>query len=133
MIYKIDCPTPANTPKNAPQVFRVKVYPGVTKQTWIGFPPGPKGLCHLQVYHWGWQVWPWSPADSFHWDDYVFTFHDSYKLTTEPLEFVVKTWSFDDTYLHTPFFAVHVEPDTSMRGVVDLDQVLADLGIGEGG
>lgn len=63
----------------------------------------------------------------------MFTFHDSYRLTAEPLEFVVKTWNLDDAYAHTPTFAVHVHPDMAPGPVVDLDQVLADLGVESGG
>ena len=129
MIYKIDLPTPANTLKAKPKVYRVRVYPGVTKRIWIGFPRGCYGLCHVQVWHWGWQVWPWSPDDSFHWDDYMFTFEDRYRLTAEPLEFVVRTWNLDDSYAHTPTFAVTVIPDMAIGGVADLDQVLSDLGL----
>lgn len=132
MIYKVDCPTPANTSKRAPRIFRVRVAAGITRQEWIGFPHMCFGLCHLQVWHWGIPVWPWSPDDSFNWNNHVFTFYDEFRLTTEPLEFVVKTWNLDDVYPHTPFFAVHVQPDLAPMGVVDLDQVFLDLGIEPG-
>lgn len=133
MIYKVDCPTPANTPKLTPSLFRVRVTLGVTEQVWVGFPPGCKGLCHLQVWHWGWPVWPWSPGDSFHWDGYMFTFHDSYELKTEPLELVIKTWNLDDTYAHTPTFAVHIESVARVPwsyGQVAYEGALEDLGGG---
>ena len=124
MLYKIDMLTPANTPKELPVVWRVKVYPGVTRRVWVGFPKGCAGLCHVQVRHWGWPVWPWSPEDSFHWDDYMFTFEDHYPLTTEPLEFNILTWNLDDTFAHTPTFAVTVEPSPKMLDVSAIEMIM---------
>ena len=133
MLYKVECLTPANTPKSSPVVTICRVYPGEVTQVWIGFPKGCYGLCHLQVRHWGWPVWPWSPADSFHWNDFMFSFADKYPLTAEPYEFKILTWNLDDFYPHTPTFMVLVEPDRVVTPPVDLEQVYADLGLSPGG
>lgn len=129
MLYKVECPTPANTPKSAPVVTRCRVYPGMVTRVWVGFPLGCYGLCHLQVWHWAWPVWPWSPADSFHWNDYMFTFADRYPLTTAPYEFVVKTWNLDDFYPHTPTFMVMVEPALPEEELRRLHDALLALGL----
>ena len=110
-------------------VVRIRVSPGVTKQVWIGFPDGCYGLVHIVVCHWNVQVWPAEPGYSFNWNDYIYTFEDPYKLTTEPYEFVVKTWSYDDRYEHNLFFGVIVEPTPMILAAATMQQVYADLGI----
>jgi len=129
MLFKVECPTPALTTKNSPVVTLCKVYPGEVTNVWIGFPKGCYGLAHLQVHHWGWPVWPWSPADSFHWNDYMFSFADKYPLTAEPYEFKILTWNRDDFYPHTPVFMVLVEPAQREMSQDQMRQVYADLGV----
>ncbi len=129
MLYKVECPTPALTTKYSPVVTRCRVYPGMVTRTWVGFPKGCYGLCHLQVWHQGWPVWPWSPADSFHWDNYMFSFADRYPLTAEPFEFVIKTWNEDDFYAHMPTFMVLVEPAPPEEELRRLHRTLEALGI----
>ena len=115
-------PSPVN-------VDRIRVCPGTTRQTWIGFPDGCYGLVHLVVCHWNVQVWPAEPGYSFNWNNYIYTFEDPYKLTTEPYEFTIKTWSYDDRYPHNLFFGVIVEPTPMIETAVSMDQVFADLGM----
>ena len=132
MLYKVECPTPANTPKNKPVIVRCRVYPGKVTRVWVGFPQGCFGLCHLQVWHQGLSIWPWSPADSFHWNDYMFTFTDSFPLTAEPYEFVIKTWNYDDFYAHTLVFMVMVDPALPELSLTEIRQVYEDLGLLQG-
>ncbi len=132
MIFKAEILTPANTPESAPVITRVSVYPGVTRRVFVGFPRGCVALAHLQVWHWGWQVWPWTPQTSFAWDDYMYTFEDRYPITEEPLELVVKTWNDDDTFPHTLSFAVTLEP-APVEGELDtLRETLQMLGLVRG-
>lgn len=132
MLYKVECPTPANTSWRTPIVTRCRVYPGEVMRVWIGFPKGCYGLAHLQVWHHSSPVWPWSPADSFHWNDYMFTFADKFPLKAAPYEFAIKTWNFDDFYPHTPVFMVLVEPARVIPIAVSMDQVVAELGLAVG-
>ncbi len=155
MLFSVNIPTPANTPEASPVVTRVRVYPGVTGQTWVGFPPGPKGLAHMRIYHWGSLVWPtytgaesWATTlptapgivtanplrlPSFAWDNYVFTFQDPFPLTAEPFEFVIKTWNEDDFYPHTIFFAIIINPAPPEEELRRLHRTLEALGILRGG
>jgi len=136
MFYGQTIHVPANTLARAAigrpssiNVERIRVCPGTTRQTWIGFPPGPKGLVHVVVCHWNVQIWPAEPGYSFNWDNYTYTFEDPFKLTTEPYEFTVKTWSYDDFYPHRIFFGVIVEPEPMIEVAVSMEQVLEELGI----
>ena len=128
MIYKVDLTIPPLQSFYTPVEVHVRVYPGVVRQTWIMFPRGCCGLAHVCIYHWGWQIWPWSPGHSFAWDDYVYTFHDNYPVTAEPLEFVMKGWSFDDSYSHTISLAIHVEP-TAKEEIETLEEIYEALGL----
>ena len=133
MFFQCEVLTPANTPASSPIVTRLAVYPGVTRQVWVGFPRGCFALAHLQVWRWGWQLWPWTPQQSFHWDNYVYTFEDRYPILNEPLELVVKTWNLDDSYDHTLTFACTVEPAPSEAELRELREVLEGLGLRKGG
>jgi len=100
---------------------------------WIMFPPGPKGLVHVVIYHWGWQVWPWAPGTAFAWDNYVYTFEDRYPITAEPLEFVMKGWSDDDSYEHKVSFAVTIDAAPPEEEIRELREALLALGLVRGG
>jgi|GEM_PF-2487187 len=155
MFFSVDIPTPANTPKAYPVNTKLRVGPGTTGQVWVGFPPGPKGLVHLQVWHWGSLLWPChTPVISllmnvpgavgiptaqliaeadFHWDDQVFTFEDPYELTAEPYDLIIRTWNEDDFYLHTLYFAIVIEPAKPVLSEAQIRQVYEDLGVPYGG
>ena len=129
MFFQAEILTPANTPQTSPIVTRLSVYPGITDRIWVGFPRGCYGLAHMQVWHWGWQVWPWTPQTSFHWNDLLFTFEDRYPIYEEPLELVIKTWNLDDFYPHTLPFGVTVEPAPPEEELKRLYRALEALGI----
>jgi len=129
MLFQAEILTPANTLASAPIVTNLAIYPGVTKRVWAGFPRGCFGLAHMQIWHWGWQVWPWTPQTSFHWEDYMFTFEDRYPITEEPLYFVIKTWNLDDSYPHTLTFAVTVEAAPPEEELRELHEALVQLGL----
>ena len=131
MLYKAEITAPVNTVADRAQGLptvaepvRLRVAPGLVTQVWVGFPEGCYGLAHVQIWHWGWPVWPWSPGESFHWNNYVFTFNDRYPMTVQPYEFLLRAWSFDDSYAHTITVMTLVEPSPPMREVSALEMVL---------
>jgi len=136
MFYGQTIHVPANTiarsvlgKSSVVKVDRIRVCPGTTRQTWIGFPDGCYGLVHAVVCRGNVQVWPAEPGYSFNWNDYTYTFEDPLKLTAEPYEFTVKTWSYDDRFPHNLFFGVIVEPAPVIEVAVSMEQVLEELGI----
>jgi len=62
----------------------------------------------------------------------MFDFDDRYPLTAEPFELKVKTWNDDDSYSHTLFFAVTIDPLPAPGVVGGLERVMRELGILEG-
>lgn len=140
MLCKAEITAPINTvadraqgrPTYATPVV-LSVYPGTVTRVWFGFPLGCYGLAHLQVRHWGWQAWPWTPLQSFHWNDYIFTFADQFPLRTEPHEFTLHAWSYDDSYEHTLTFMCFVEPAKIEVIQPEIRQVYEDLGLLQGG
>jgi len=127
MLFKIDLPTPANTSYADRIVTPLRVYPGTVRRVWVGFPHGCFGLCHVKVYQGSWQVWPWDVRTDFHWNDYVFTFEDFYRITDEPCELRIEHWNLDDSYDHTPFFAVLIEPETATARAPTLEEIWITL------
>lgn len=129
MLFQAEVLVPANTLPDVLPPTRLAVYPGVTRRLWVGFPPGCAGLAHMTIWHWGWQVWPWTPQTSFHWDDYMFSFEDRYIIKEEPLELVIKTWNLDDTHPHTLTFMVTVDPAPPEEELERLHRALEMIGL----
>lgn len=129
MFFQAEIEVPPLTLPSAPLITRLSVYPGITTQEWVGFPRGCYGLAHMQIWHWEWQLWPWTPQTSYHWNDYMFTFYDRYPITEEPLELVIKTWNDDDTYPHTLTFACTIEAAPPEEEIRELRRALEMLGL----
>ena len=129
MYYLKEILVPSLQPALTPQRTVIKVTAGIAREQWFMFPDGPYGLVHMQVWHHGWQVWPWLPRESFHWNNYVFHIQDRYPFTAEPFEVVVKTWSFDDFYDQPVTFAMTVDPMPPPTELADLTALLEDLGL----
>lgn len=129
MFFQAEIEVPPLTLPSAPIVTRLAIYPGVTTQEWVGFPRGCYGLAHMQIWHWGYQLWPWTPQTSFHWDDYMFTFFDRFPITEEPLELVIKTWNLDDTYPHTLLFATTIDAAPPEEEIRELRRRLEMIGL----
>jgi len=128
MFYQREVLIPANTPARTPVVDRLNVFPGLATHAWFMFPAGCYGLAHIQVWHQGWQIWPWTPLESFHWDNHVFDFEDRYPIESEPYEFVVKAWNEDDFFSHSIIFAVTVDPAPQAESYSSMVTALSMLG-----
>jgi len=130
VLYFVEIAVPAQTPELTPLETRIGVTSGLCREQWFMFPDGLYGLTHLQVWHHGWQVWPWTGLTSFHWNNYVYHTQDSYPLTAEPYEFVVKCWNDDDSYLHHVTVALVIDPLPPSSEMAELSQFLEELGLG---
>ena len=129
MYFYREITVPPNTLAASPLVTRIGVTAGIAREQWFMFPDGPYGLTHLQVWHHGWQVWPWTPGESFHWNNYVYHLQDRYPFEAEPYELVVKTWNLDDFFEHHVTFALVVDPLPPPTELADLSALLAELGL----
>lgn len=129
MLYQVEIGTPAQTLAAAPRETRIRITSGIAREEWFMFPDGCYGLMHVQVWHHGWQVWPWSPGASFHWNNYVYHIADRYPFSAEPYELVVKTWNDDDSYLHHVTFAMVLDPLPPPTELADLTALLEELGL----
>lgn len=129
MFFQAEILTPPLTLATAPMITRLTVYPGITIEEWVGFPRGCHGLAHMQIWYWGTQLWPYTPQTSFHWDKYVFNMHDRYPLLEEPLELVIKTWNYDDTYPHELIFACTIDAAPPEEEIRELRRRLEMIGL----
>ena len=129
MFFQAEILTPKNTLATAPLITRLVIYPGMATEEWVGFPRGCAGLAHVQIWYWGTQIWPYTPQTSFHWDEYVFNFHDRYPFLEEPLELVIKTWNLDDSFPHELLFALTIEPAPPEEEIRALRRSLQMLGL----
>ena len=101
MIYAATITTLANTSKATAKQTVLKLTKGLIWRVDIEFPPGPSGLLHTQIFDGSYQFFPATPGSSFHSDANLIGFDDLYYKTSEPFEFVIKTWNLDETWQHT--------------------------------
>lgn len=101
MFYDFSFTIPANTARDDPEIWDLKLTHGVAHRVEIGFPKGCAGLAHLVARQGLHQVWPTNPDGSFNADDYTIAFNDYQPLKTEPYILTLVGWSFDDTFPHT--------------------------------
>ncbi len=101
MVYSVTITTDANTTKVNAKKTVLKLTKGLVWKIEIDFPPGCSGLLYTQIFDGSYQVFPASPGTAFHSDNQLIGFDDLYLKTSEPFEFVIKTWNLDDTWPHT--------------------------------
>jgi len=66
----------------------------------IDFPPGCCGLAHVRMFDGGYQVFPATPGESFHGDNFTIHLEDLYFKTAAPFEFIIETWNEDEIWDH---------------------------------
>jgi hypothetical protein len=115
MYYKVELTVPANTLEACALESILGMTAGTIVLVQVGFPPGCAGLAHVQIFDKGWQLVPWTPGESVHWDDYVFELPHEYDLLEPPYELKVKAWNLDDVYLHTIWVGVIMREQAQMR------------------
>ena len=101
MIYASTITTDAGTAQADAKKTILSVTKGLVYQLGVEFPPGCSGLQHVQVFDSKYQLYPSSIGESFHSDDSLIGFDDLYYKTSEPFEFIIKTWNLDETWDHT--------------------------------
>lgn len=106
MYYSKHITIPANTSQADPVTTIIKLTEGTIKRVDVGFPTGCAGLAHVQVYHSGWLIVPWTRRESLAWDGHVFQMPQSYPITDAPRRLKVLSWNDDTDYPHTVFVAV---------------------------
>jgi len=101
LIYAATIQTEANTTEaNAVRTI-LRVSKGLVWRIEVEFPPGCSGLAYLQIFDGAYQMFPSSIGEGAHSDAAIIGFDDLYMKSSEPFEFVIKTWNLDDTWNHT--------------------------------
>jgi len=117
--YQATITTPANTSASVPQKTMLPLARGVISKILVGFPPGPAGLCHVQIRDKGWQIAPWSLAEDMAWDNFVYEMTPQYALVAEPYEVMILTWNEDDSYDHQVFIGIEMaEGEPGLGGLL---------------
>lgn len=106
MYYQKTILVPANTTELSPVKVLLPLTRGTIRRFLVSFPPGCHRLTHVQVFHFGWQLLPWSPGESLAWDNYVFDLTHHYPVEVEPYDLTIRAWNDDDSYDHTVFVGV---------------------------
>lgn len=110
MYYQIEVPVPANTTEADAIETVLGMVQGTIRKIHVGFPPGCLGQVHVQVRDRTWPLCPGTRGADIAWDDHVFELSHNYPLNEEPYEARVFAWNTDDTYAHTIFVGIELDP-----------------------
>lgn len=100
MLYIHRLTIPANTAESAKERLDFSLPNGTLSKVAIAFPPGPKGLAHVQVFHNEHQLFPANVEGSYRWDDYTIIWEGEYLLEEAWNQLSIRGWNLDDTYEH---------------------------------
>lgn len=127
MYYSKAIPIPANTTQADPVVTIIKLTEGTVRRVDVGFPTGCHGLAHIQVYHGGWQIVPWTRRQDLAWDGHFLEMPHTYPITDAPRNLKVLAWNEDSDYPHKVFVGIVFEEgkpdDLAARFLDDLKRM----------
>ncbi len=83
------------------------------------FPAGCAALVYVQIFCHAEQISPWNKTGVLKGNDVVIQAVKNYPVSEPPYEVIVKVWSDDDTYSHTPLVDI-MEVDEVPQSVSEL-------------
>jgi len=119
MYYQIQFSVPRNTPATEPVEQSLGMVQGMIKEILVGFPPGCAALTHVQLYYHGWQLLPANYGESLAWDAYIYELPLKFPLDEVPYQIDIKAWNEDDSYDHTVFIGVILDPGETDEMLVE--------------
>jgi len=84
-----------------PATETIKLCYGDITEVEVGFQAGCGWLVHLQIWHWGQQIFPLTGGASFIGDDQVIEFAERWPIHELPYEIELRGWAPDASYDHT--------------------------------
>lgn len=127
MFYKTSVPVPPDTPESAPVEKILTLAPGRVRWWFVGFPPGCADLVHVTIHRFEHQIVPEGEGESLQWGGYMFPIEDSYDITDEPHQVLIRAWNLDDSYEHTVFVGAVVLPEPEVTAESLLQRLLHAL------
>jgi len=103
MIYALDFLLEKQATPAIVEHQTLKVTKGLVYKVEFHFPPGCAGLAHLAVFDGGHQVWPSSPGETFHTDNFNISFEDVYMKLAAPYQFDFYGYNEDTLWPHTVY------------------------------
>jgi len=110
MLFTFSITAPANTPKTAPATKELRLKEGVITKISVLIPPGHAALAHLAIYDGETQIMPWGEDQWLEGDDETVPWEPDYELPSEPARLEARAWNEDDTYPHTFYIRIWVDP-----------------------
>lgn len=108
MIYKWEEAIPLGTEESDPEEWRLDITAGLITRAQIFFPWGCFALAHIQVWHAGLQLYPFSGGEWLSGNDILYDFTDQFVIDTVPYFLTVKGYNQSEKWDHTPWVAIQV-------------------------
>jgi len=108
VLYSLDIPIPANTPKTDLLVSELQVCAGVIKRVWIRWRYGSANLCGCRIMRESRQIWPTNLTEWFISSPTDVVYDEHYELADVPFTLQVEAYNNDDTYPHSLWVAFSI-------------------------
>jgi len=127
MNYFYDVLTPNNTPITSIITTPIKLTSGTIDYMSIFFPFGCAALVGVQIWHFGYQLFPTNRTAYYLGDNALIQFNTIVDVSEEPYTLYIKSYNLDDLYDHTIYVNVNMTRTIVNNNVV---KFIKSLGIG---
>jgi len=110
VLFTFKVTAPANRPQNNPVKQELKLRKGVITKIVVLIPAGHAALAHLAIVHGETQIIPWGDQQWIEGDMESIPWEPDYELPSDPTTLEARAWNEDDTYPHTFYLRVWVDP-----------------------
>jgi hypothetical protein len=113
MMFTFAITTPAQTPKTNQTKLELPLRAGVITKISVLIPPGHQALAHMAIFDGETQIMPWGKDQWIEGNGESIPWEPDYELPSEPARLEARAWNEDDTYSHTFFIRIWVDPGKS--------------------
>ena len=124
MIYSVELEIPAETTKLAAVEIDLRANLGTISQVWVRWRWGSGNLCGVTISREGVQLWPTTGTEWFPSNVQEMTWQESYQVDDYPLDFQIRGYNTDDSFPHTVWIAVNLQPGIEQSNVNRFVQLL---------
>ncbi len=110
--------------KTEPATKELKLRAGYVTKVSVLIPAGHAALAHLALFHGETQIIPWGADQWLEGNDETILWEPDYELPSEPARLEARAWSEDDTYAHTFYIRIWVDPNPARLPVKLLVRIL---------
>jgi hypothetical protein len=124
MNYFYGVAIPKNTPQLTVVTTEIKLTKGTIDYISLFFPFGCAGLVGIQLWQYGYQLFPTNRDSYYLGDNVLIPFSTIVDISEEPFNLYVKGYNLDDLYNHTVYININMEKTVVNKALTKFIQAL---------